>query len=85
MRCLSCNCKLSDKESTRRHVSTGEFLDMCNRCYAPISDVVPTYDRFDADDEEDDPDNDVFDDTWDSDPYDEGAADFIREHFDDDQ
>lgn len=42
MRCCSCNVALSDFESTRKTVSTGEFLDMCNRCYADIANDVPT-------------------------------------------
>lgn len=45
MRCVSCNKNLNDSESTRRVVSTGEFLDMCNKCYADIAHDVPTISR----------------------------------------
>jgi protein-arginine kinase activator protein McsA len=42
MRCLSCNKNLTDFESTRKFASTGEFLDLCNRCYSDIQDDVDT-------------------------------------------
>ena len=32
MRCFACNRALSDYESTRKSSTTGEFLDMCNKC-----------------------------------------------------
>lgn len=47
MRCLSCNDVLSDREATRRVQSTGEFLDLCNRCYEYIKEDVKTYERAD--------------------------------------
>ena len=47
MRCLSCNDALSDQEATRRVQSTGEFLDLCNRCYEFIKEDVKTYERAD--------------------------------------
>ena len=47
MRCYSCNCALNDFESTRRTASTGDFLDMCNRCYKDIEPDVPTISRDD--------------------------------------
>jgi hypothetical protein len=47
MRCTSCNKNLNDSESTRRVASTGEFLDMCNKCYADIAQDVPTISRSD--------------------------------------
>lgn len=33
MRCLSCNCLLTDKESTRKYRSDHTFVDLCNRCF----------------------------------------------------
>lgn len=45
MRCVSCDKNLNDSESTRRVVSTGEFLDMCNKCYSDIAQDVPTVSR----------------------------------------
>jgi len=49
MRCISCNNNLNDSESTRKIASTGEYLDMCNRCYSDISTEVPTISRPDLD------------------------------------
>jgi len=33
MRCLSCNCALNDYESTRKSFVTGEYMDLCNKCF----------------------------------------------------
>lgn len=32
MRCVCCDCELSDLESTRRNAITNEFMDMCDSC-----------------------------------------------------
>lgn len=62
MRCLSCNCILSDFESTRKSVNTNSYIDMCNRCYYTISDDVATLERDDlAHDEDMDSDHDSID------------------------
>lgn len=53
MRCYCCNKMLSDFEATRKSVHTNEYLDMCNKCYATISDDLLTYERTDLYDEED--------------------------------
>jgi hypothetical protein len=45
MRCISCDCRLTDYEATRKSAVTGEYLDMCNRCFSSISDQVLTIDR----------------------------------------
>lgn len=42
MRCICCDRNLNDSESTRRLVSTGDFLDMCNKCYKDVENDVPT-------------------------------------------
>lgn len=42
MRCICCNKNLSDKESTRRAVNTGEYLDMCNGCFASVANSFPS-------------------------------------------
>jgi hypothetical protein len=42
MRCLSCNVILSDRESTRKGVHTGEYLDLCDDCIATIPDFEYT-------------------------------------------
>jgi hypothetical protein len=47
MRCLSCNCNLSDYESTRKSAFTGEFIDLCNRCFSSISSDMHTIERAD--------------------------------------
>ena len=43
-RCLACNKNLNDYEATRKDLH-GAFLDMCNKCYTPIQNEVPTIDR----------------------------------------
>lgn len=59
MRCRCCDKNLSDFESTRKHVVTGEYIDMCNKCYATIDKQVLSYERYDLYDEEQDSDNDM--------------------------
>jgi len=54
MRCYCCNKMLSDFEATRKSVHTNEYLDMCNKCYATVSDDLLTYERADLYDEEED-------------------------------
>jgi hypothetical protein len=44
MRCLACDRRLNDRESTRRYSSTGDFIDLCDRCFSTISDDVPDLD-----------------------------------------
>lgn len=41
MHCCSCDELLSDKECSRKN-EQGEYLDMCDVCYDPIADQVPT-------------------------------------------
>jgi hypothetical protein len=55
MRCYCCDKILSDFESTRKSVNTGDYLDMCNKCYSTIKeDLVAEerYDLYDGDDEQ---------------------------------
>lgn len=55
MRCYCCNKMLSDFEATRKSVNTGEYLDMCNKCYATIKDELHAeerYDLFDGDEDQ---------------------------------
>lgn len=40
MKCLSCDCILSDREATRKSLNTGEFIDLCNNCFSSIEDEV---------------------------------------------
>jgi hypothetical protein len=55
MRCYCCDKILSDFESTRKSVNTGEYLDMCNKCYSTIKEELHAeerYDLFDGDEEQ---------------------------------
>ena len=57
MRCYCCDKPLNDFESTRKSVTTGDYLDMCNKCYSTIKDDVNAeerYDLYDGDDNEHD-------------------------------
>lgn len=45
MRCLSCDKNLTDFEATRKSVFSGEFIDLCNHCFASVSDDLQTIDR----------------------------------------
>lgn len=40
MRCVACNCRLTEQESTRKMVNTGEYPDLCNHCFSTIADDV---------------------------------------------
>jgi hypothetical protein len=53
MRCLSCNAALTDYEATRRSVATNEFIDLCNHCFASVSDDLQTIEREDLAHDED--------------------------------
>lgn len=41
MRCVCCNKNLSDKESTRKGVNSGEYLDMCDGCFSTVAEEFP--------------------------------------------
>jgi hypothetical protein len=47
MRCQCCDKNLNDFESTRKHATTGEYLDMCNKCYSTVSDDLLSVERYD--------------------------------------
>ena len=40
MKCKSCDDILTDFESPRRSLVTGEYLTLCQRCFAGIKDDV---------------------------------------------
>lgn len=42
MKCLSCDKILNDREASRKYASSGEHVDLCNRCFSYIEDQVPT-------------------------------------------
>jgi hypothetical protein len=53
MRCISCDAVLNEFESTRRAVSSNDFLDMCSRCFSDIDEDVEVIDRLDLKHESD--------------------------------
>ena len=61
MRCTCCDRLLNDYESTRKSRTTGEYLDMCNKCFAMVEDSIETIDRTDFS-EGDIPDEELYED-----------------------
>lgn len=59
MRCLACDRRLNDRESTRRYSSSGDFIDLCDRCFSTISDDVPDLDSDPGADVEDELEEDI--------------------------
>lgn len=64
MRCYCCNRVLNDFESTRKDTH-GNYLDICNKCFRDVEDVIPTVDRddlnpFEESDDEFDLDGEYF-------------------------
>jgi len=51
-RCVSCNRNLSDFEATRKHAVTGEYLDICNKCFKDVVGAIPVDERADLKKEE---------------------------------
>jgi hypothetical protein len=51
MRCLSCNNALSNRESVRKSIATGEMIDLCDNCFSYISDDVPVNEPFISNDD----------------------------------
>jgi hypothetical protein len=47
MRCVACDKNLNDFESTRKHAVTGEFVDLCNRCFKDVASDIPVVTRED--------------------------------------
>jgi hypothetical protein len=45
VRCKACDVRLGSRESTRKALGTGEFLDLCDTCFNSIRDVCPTTDN----------------------------------------
>ena len=45
MRCVACNCSLSDREATRRSIVTNDFLDLCDHCFSSVADSIKSYDN----------------------------------------
>lgn len=68
MRCLCCNRNLSDKESTRKGVNSGDYLDMCDGCFGTVADEFPYIEGHGKGPSGKDEDNieDEFNDEWES-------------------
>jgi hypothetical protein len=47
MKCICCDCILTDFEATRRNARTKEFLDICNSCFEPIKNEFTVVERED--------------------------------------
>ena len=47
MRCLACNCELTDFEATRKSPFTKQYLDLCNLCFSSIRDDIYVLERHD--------------------------------------
>jgi len=45
MKCLACDKVLSEFESTRRSLMSGDFMDLCNKCYSNIEEDAPALSR----------------------------------------
>lgn len=52
MRCCACNRLLNDFESTRKSKTTGEYLDLCNKCYGTVQQDLATDIRSDLPEDE---------------------------------
>lgn len=46
MKCRACDAILTDFESSARSTRTGDYLDMCNSCLAPIRHLLDTSENF---------------------------------------
>ena len=55
MRCYCCNVILTPQESTRKFTS-GDFVDMCNKCFGTIEEDVE-YEESDLEDVDDEEEN----------------------------
>ena len=40
MRCAACNVILNNQEATRKFANSGQFVDLCNKCFNTIADDV---------------------------------------------
>jgi hypothetical protein len=51
MKCSCCDVILTTAESVRKFKGSGQYVDMCNKCLATISDDVDTVDGVAAEEE----------------------------------
>ena len=59
MKCSCCDVILTTAESVRKFKNSGNYVDMCNKCLATISDDVATVDGV-ASEEEDGPESEEY-------------------------
>lgn len=45
MRCLACNVELTDYEATRKYADSGEFVDLCSRCFSSSQGYEPDFEE----------------------------------------
>jgi len=43
MKCLACDCLLTDKEAVRRYAESLEFVDLCNHCFDTVREDVNAF------------------------------------------
>lgn len=54
MRCKACDSLMTlVEETSRKYKSNGAFVDLCNTCFATISDDIETITKYSAEDEAD--------------------------------
>ena len=58
MRCLSCNCVLTDYEATRKSAHTNMYIDLCNSCFSDVQYDMDTIERPDLEHEDADVEDD---------------------------
>jgi hypothetical protein len=46
MRCLSCDKGLTDFEATRKYTGTPNFVDLCNKCFSYVHDVMDVTENY---------------------------------------
>lgn len=51
MKCLSCDCILTDREATRKYKNIDEFVDLCNDCFAETDIHYNEYEDLEVSDE----------------------------------
>jgi hypothetical protein len=62
MRCLACDCVLTDFEATRKAKDSKQYVDLCNHCFETIRGSFEVIEREDL--------KPVVDDSWAGEEYD---------------
>lgn len=55
MRCLACDSPLTDRDTSRKGVYSGEYIDFCRECYRSIKDQIEVVENTKAKDIIEDP------------------------------